>query len=233
MAEKKANWVLRSTIGVSLVVHFFLFLHISGIYNSQAISYIELAMDGLAKPNTRQLPVPRKQFKPPREVKTKQVRIRTPLVPKVVSDPMENPRPVPFNARINLPSLPETMTTAGLFVPDLGPGLQADALQSHEEKIEFTSAQDYFDMLNLRIQSARHYPEAARSRHIEGRVKVEFILLKDGSLSQVKVIKPARDESLNRAAQEAVQRATPFPMPPPYIFTPPITLQITILFELA
>jgi len=40
--EKRPNWLLRGLIGVSLAIHIVIFLHISGLYNSKALSYIEL-----------------------------------------------------------------------------------------------------------------------------------------------------------------------------------------------
>jgi protein TonB len=84
----------------------------------------------------------------------------------------------------------------------------------------------------LRIHSAKTYPKDAREQHIEGRVKVEFALKQDGNLSSIRVVTPSRHRGLDQAAIEAVKKAAPFPRPPAALFTPPLTLRITILFEL-
>jgi periplasmic protein TonB len=85
----------------------------------------------------------------------------------------------------------------------------------------------------MRIHSVKKYPESARSRHIQGRVKVKFVLLADGSLGDVQIVKSSRHKNLDEAAVNAVKKAAPFPKPPSFLFKTPVTLQVNILFELA
>ncbi|MCG8616017.1 MAG: energy transducer TonB, partial [Desulfobacterales bacterium] len=96
----------------------------------------------------------------------------------------------------------------------------------------FGSAGDYFDMLNLRINSAKTYPSAARERRIEGRVTVQFTLLADGSIREVKIVKSSRNRRLDKAAVQAVEKAAPYPRPPVRYLKPPATLKINLSFEL-
>ena len=125
--------------------------------------------------------------------------------------------------QIDLPSLPDNMDVAGYSMP---------GLKLANPVIQFTTAKEYFEMLNLRVNSFKEYPEFAKSRHIEGRVKVQFVLTEDGSMSNLKIIKSSRNKSLDNAAIEAIRKAAPFPRPPASLFSTPVTLSINILFEL-
>lgn len=233
---KKANWLLRGFILVSCVIHFFVFLHITGLYRNSAMSYIELSMHEISKPDVRNIPRPRIRQKRPDVTKVNTITARKFSVPKIRIDRIQTDKMDNSYERISMPKLPDHMDTAGFSVPKLTiekPAPPVPDIEPPEETIEFTSAKEYFDMLNLRIHSAKKYPESARSRHIEGRVKVGFVLHMDGSLSDVRVIKSSRHRNLDNAALEAVKNAAPLPRPPSFIFKEPVNLVVNILFELA
>ncbi len=101
-----------------------------------------------------------------------------------------------------------------------------------EEKIKFVTATDYFQMLNMLIRKEKKYPKSAKIKNQQGAVKVEFVLLSDGTLDNVKIVKSSYHRKLDNAAITAVKNAQPFPEPPLVMFKPPLTLQITILFKL-
>jgi TonB family protein len=61
-----------------------------------------------------------------------------------------------------------------------------------------------------RIRSARRYPELARRREIEGRVRVAFTVAPDGRVERISV-KRSADPLLDEAACDAVRRAAPLP----------------------
>ena len=61
-----------------------------------------------------------------------------------------------------------------------------------------------------KIARARHYPELARRRGLEGVVTVEFRVLPDGAVSGVRVRRGIA-AALDEAALDAVRRAAPFP----------------------
>ncbi|MCD4718619.1 MAG: energy transducer TonB [Desulfobacula sp.] len=231
--KKRPNLLLHGFILISLGIHVLIFLHVAGIYESRAISYIELSMHQISKPNVRVIPKPRMREKAPKVSVEKTVQVKKFHVPKIKIDAVEDYKTDQSYERISLPQLPEHMNAAGFSVPDLKIQSQVAEVPVHEEYVEFTSAREYFEMLILRIDYFKNYPESARSRYIQGRVKVEFVLNKDGSLSGIKIIKSSRHKNLDQAALEAVSKASPFPRPPLYIFNPPVRLQISILFELA
>jgi protein TonB len=122
---------------------------------------------------------------------------------------------------------------SAVAVPAAGFTPRPERVENADVQVEFTTAREYFEMLNMRIHSVKEYPESARSRHIQGRVKIKFVLLADGSLGDVQVVKSSRHKNLDEAAVNAVKKAAPFPTPPSFLFKTPVTLQINILFELA
>jgi protein TonB len=54
----------------------------------------------------------------------------------------------------------------------------------------------------------------ARKMGWEGRVVVAFLVLSDGSVRDVRVVKGSGHPALDRGAVEAVRKAAPFPSPP-------------------
>ncbi|MBU1343938.1 MAG: energy transducer TonB [Proteobacteria bacterium] len=226
---KRHNRLLSSFILISLGIHFFIFLHVAGIYNSHAISYIELSMQGISKPDHRVIPKPRVREAPPAVSEVKTLHVKDFKVPKIKIDVARVQKMDYTYNRVLYPRLPDDMNISGF----LGAGLRIQDPGTMDATVEYTTAKEYFEMLNLRVHSFKEYPESAKSRHIEGRVKVAFVLLKDGTLLDIKIVKSSRHKNLDEAAIEAIKRAAPFPKPPDFLFTPPITLQINILFELA
>jgi protein TonB len=233
--KKRPNWLLHGFIVLSLGVHILVFLHISGIYTTSAVAYIELSLDQISNPRVRSLPTPRVREKTPDVTREKMVQVKRFHVPRIrietAVDPENND---PENRdETPLPQLPEDMDVGGFAVAGLQVQNPAPQVLPLEEQFEFTTAREYFEMLNLRIHSFKEYPESAKSRHLEGRVKVQFVVSEDGSLADIKVLKSSRYKNLDEAAVAAVKRASPFPRPPAFLFRTPLTMQISILFELA
>lgn len=57
-SHMSVNWLLHGFILVSLGIHVLLFLHMAGIYENRAMSYIELSLQQVSKPSTRDIPSP-------------------------------------------------------------------------------------------------------------------------------------------------------------------------------
>ena len=227
---REVNWLLTGFILVSVVAHGILLLHVSGIYNSRTISYIELSMQSVSQPNTRRLPTPRSRRIPePKTLATPSSALPTPR-PVTVPPPL----PPPQLNQVDLPELPDQLNMGQYQVANLAPAPVPAAPQGPTggEVIQFATAREYFELLNLRINQMKTYPEMARSRHLQGRVKVEFVLGPNGQVSQVKLLKKCRHADLNQAALEAVGKAAPFPVPPARLLKTPVKLRVSILFEL-
>lgn len=226
--KRSSNRLLQGFILVSLAAHILIILHATGIYQSKALSYIELSLDQSSKPDIRVIPTPRIRRTDIRVAEVKTAQVKDFQVPKIQMD--ETPKPDSQDV-LNLPQLPDKMDASGLS----GSGLKMAGLNTGnaEGQVQFTSAKEYFEMLNLRVQRFKEYPESAKSAHIEGRVHIEFVLLNDGTLSDIKILKSSRHKNLDEAALEAIKKASPFPRPPAFLFKTPVTMRISILFELA
>jgi len=214
----KPNWLLRWLLGVSLVIHLILMGQIAGLYDARSLVFIDLALRNMSRPFSRDIPRPRlrpkDKLKPHETQKLKTVK-PVPCFKPLKLDPSEKDMPEGIGASISSPEIP------GL------PGIGAD----HAD-MAFTSARDYLELVKNTIQRAKQYPQMARTRQIEGRVSLQFIVGQDGSLKDVRVIGPCPHEILNAAALRAIRDASPFPRPPLRFFKGDIPLKIVINFEL-
>ncbi|WP_319407676.1 energy transducer TonB [uncultured Desulfosarcina sp.] len=222
------NWLLRTLIIFSLVAHTGIFIHISGIYHSSTLSYIEMTLQNIARPVTREIPRPRPRPKMPSPTdpvkKLNVVQRPLPRFKPLAMAPVESNLPDSLMEEISAPDMPQT---PGVDSTDWVPGPQAQ-----ETTGEFMTASSYLDMVRLKIESRKRYPDSAKSRSIEGRVTIRFILLTDGNVRDLTVTKSARSKALNVAALDAIQRAAPFPRPPSNLFKGDLPLELTIVFEL-
>jgi TonB family protein len=75
---------------------------------------------------------------------------------------------------------------------------------------------DYLEVLRDRILEVWDYPDGAEPG-LRGKVKLKFSIERDGSVSQVKVLKSSGYRVLDKGALEAIRRGSPFlPLPPEF-----------------
>jgi len=86
--------------------------------------------------------------------------------------------------------------------------------------------QSYLARLLAHIESHKHYPKAARRRHIEGEVNVSFKLLAEGQIDGLQVAGKRR--LLQKATHSAVTASLPLPAP-----TQELDLPMEINFTMA
>ncbi|OEU61925.1 MAG: hypothetical protein BA867_03625 [Desulfobacterales bacterium S5133MH16] len=222
VSKRRPNWLLRGLIGVSLAIHIVIFFHISGLYNSKALSYIELTMQNISKPTARAIPRPRHRPKPPKPRDVKRLKVfqcRMPRFKPIKMEPAEKNLPDSLMESISMPD------TASLQIADWTPG----ALVASGDCM---TAQSYLEMVRLKIERHKKYPDIARVKNIEGSVVVRFVITPDGGIREVEVAKRSRNRALDLAALRAVQNAAPFPKLPRHLFKGEIPLELTIVFEL-
>lgn len=225
--SNKPNWLLRGLIAVSLIIHSIIFLHVSGLYNSKALTYIELTMRDISKPSARSIPRPRYRPKTPQVQEVKKLNVTQRHIPRLKPIKMEPPEknlPDSLVEGIAMADIPETPSLA---VAGWSPGTLVDKTGG-----DFVTAQDYLDMVRLKIERHKKYPDVARVRNIEGRVVIRFIITLEGAVQEVEITKPSRNKDLDWAALRAVEDAAPFSKPPPRFFKGAIPLELTIVFEL-
>jgi len=202
-------------------------MHITNLYRSSMLTYIELTLKDISKPPVRSIPRPR-------------LRPKTPEQPSDVKRLKVSPRPIPefkpmrmAPVEADLPeslveriSMPDTTNVPGLNIYDWNP---ENLVTTDDQAITSSS---YLDMVRLKIESYKRYPKMARIMQIEGRVTISFTILLAGNAKSVKVVKSSKFNILDQAALNAVKNASPFPRPPVHLFKGEIPLKISLVFEL-
>jgi len=219
--KTKPNRLLHGLVGFSLAIHLVLFMHISGIYRSNAMSYIELTMQDISKPFTRSIPRPRYRPKAhPQPPDVKRLKVTQQLMPRlkpIKLEPAEKALPDSLVEGISMPDIP---ATSGVQIADWSPG----------ELVETSIG--YLEMVRLKIERHKEYPDTARIRQIEGSVTIRFVITPEGGIRALELAKTSRHKALDEAALRAVEAAAPFPKPPGHLFKGEVPLELTIVFEL-
>jgi protein TonB len=65
--------------------------------------------------------------------------------------------------------------------------------------------------IRRRIEQAKSYPDAARRDGIQGTVDLRFRVAGDGSVELVEILGSSGSPILDRASEETIRRAAPFP----------------------
>lgn len=80
--------------------------------------------------------------------------------------------------------------------------------------VEYAMPDSYLEMVRLKIERHKKYPDTAKIRQIEGNVTVRFTITPKGSVYRVEIVKSSEHSILDTAALKAVNNADPFPKPP-------------------
>jgi protein TonB len=118
----------------------------------------------------------------------------------------------------------------GISVPDIAAGSGVNIADWSLGELD--SSGSYLEMVRLKIEQHKSYPEMAKTGHIEGRVVIRFVITAEGDVRQLHVAKSSNQKVLDAAALRAVKDAAPFPKPPKHLYEGEIPLEITIVFEL-
>ncbi len=90
---------------------------------------------------------------------------------------------------------------------------------------KYTKAQ--FDHIQRGIQRQINYPRTAQRMGWEGKVVVEFLICKDGTVKNIKIVESSGFKALDKNAIASIKKAAPFPVPPI-----PAKLIIPVLYRL-
>lgn len=115
--------------------------------------------------------------------------------------------------------------------------LDDSVFEEEEEEEELTAENILIEQLylaKLKKWSHKHlrYPPRAFHRNLQGNVRVKVTINRDGKVVKSSIIERSPHDSLNREAEKANFRASPFPAMPTeiagtnYIFTVPVSFQI-------
>ena len=109
------------------------------------------------------------------------------------------------------------------------PAMEVPAVNSLPDK---QVVDNYLSFLRARIEQHKKYPLVARRRGLEGEVGLRFILAATGEVLKLEVLKSSGVVILDRAAVDAVRRATPFAEPPEGFIDGTLPVELTIVFRL-
>ncbi|MGM0644010.1 MAG: energy transducer TonB, partial [Thermodesulfobacteriota bacterium] len=216
---KKNGRVMQVTLIVSLAVHVLLFMHMSGVFESDSVSSIELTMRDVSKPFTRNIPRPRNRHNTPKVHDAEKVSVPDRQVPKpdIDTDMAESP----------------SLVTEAVSVPDTEGIRPAEASEigfEHQATPVFAKKADYFEMVRMRIETRKTYPESARKDQKQGGVSVRFTITREGNVKSVAIAESSGHDILDSAALSAVKDAAPLPRPPRNLFDDQLKVKITIMF---
>jgi TonB family protein len=91
---------------------------------------------------------------------------------------------------------------------------------------------DYLGTLQSMIASAKKYPESARKSGQEGKVTVQFTVMKNGNVKNIQLVSKTNYRDLNEEAIEAVKRAAPFSSLPDEMDKPFLDIILPFRFKL-
>jgi protein TonB len=237
--ENDQNRRLPAVIGVSMLLHIIVLALLGLIKTPAPLSVIELSMMTPVPPMVKAIPRP--AVKPQNPVKPRpQVMAKSSAhaakAPEI-HNPDAAPAPTPTDA-----VLPDVTSSDGgvsapvtsaehVGTPD-GSGTKGSIGNGLGKVQSFFSKQDYFNLVRSNIEANKIYPERARRRMIEGKVTVRFIIMTDGQVSSVAIVKHSGDMTIDKAALKAISDSAPFAQPPSDLFTGPLPMEITIAFKL-
>lgn len=89
----------------------------------------------------------------------------------------------------------------------------------------------YYYHLSLTIKGYTHYPPEMVNEHKEGMVYVSFVLHRNGSIANLKVVESSGDKRFDKTALDAIRKSAPFPKFPAAISENKITLYLPVSFE--
>jgi periplasmic protein TonB len=225
---RRSNRLFKGILILSAGIHTVLFLHIGGIYRSQALSVIELTIQDVPKPAERNIPRPLPRVtqhpEPVNLSRTVHPVAPIPSVKPIEIESLESPlsdRIMERSKSVSAPQAPRAVI----------PGVDFIAAGSSSFS-GYNTSDAYLEMVRSRIETRKRYPQQARASFKEGRVLVRFTVAADGGIRSLGVGKSSKTKVLDEAALQAVRSAAPFPAPPRRLFKGEIPLELTIVFEL-
>jgi len=226
----KPNWLLRGLILFSVGVHLLPLMQMTHLSRPRNISRIELTMKQISSPFQRQIPKPRPRFKslvdPDEQIVAGALGERhTPMKPLqyAMPAPIDPDRLMGKNQTPRIPVVEDTDVAEWQDEPEVSSG----SVPSVAERRVMTEGV-YTDLIQKKIEALKQYPKRAQRRNDQGVVKIVFTIGNNGEIVSARIIKSSGSRILDRAAMDAVKKASPFASPP----NGSIIIQLPIKFEL-
>lgn len=224
------NRRLYILIALSLMAHAALIFQAGFVKTRRTVS-IELTLEQIPTPPARVAAAPPPPL--PRPVAPRITEPPKPTPPEPQIAPVATPLPEPPET-IKVPEAPPVRHAppAAPVAENPPPPEPAEVAPAPSLAPDPGVVSRYLNAVRTRIEGQKKYPLVARRRGREGKVGLRFFLLADGRIEKLAVTTGSGVDSLDRAAVEAVRRATPFTGAPEGLIKEPIPLELTIVFKL-
>ena len=200
--RKGPNQLLRGLIIVSLCIHTLILMHITDLYKSKSLQYIELNLRQEKKALSRGIP-------------------RPPMLSRAENKKSSREKAVWMDS-IQIPDLNQM---------SFGQGDTQLSSSLMEGITGMSKKGDYYEMIRLKIDQKKKWIKETDGTYKEGVVTLGFIIDLDGNIKDLKIVKPSPFRSLNEAALQAVRDSIPFLKPPPNLFKNEIPFELTVRFN--
>lgn len=205
-------------VGLSLTLHASLLIQSGaqlGVKNaSESVTPLVTRLNFYQPPRAPIESVQKVEPVKPKKIVTKKA--SKPLKKKIEKKPKLEPKPEPEPVKVEKKLVQATPQSQG-------------QLSNNKPALLMNKKRAYMQELLAHIENFKFYPRSARSRGIEGDIQVLFELMADGSIRALKVA--GGRSVLQRATQQAVQKAVPLPLPPLELSVPR-KVEFTIQYRL-
>ena len=93
--------------------------------------------------------------------------------------------------------------------PSAGPIVTKSPILKKERYLK-----EHFHYVNETVQGKITYPRIARKMGWQGKVLISFVICKDGSVKDIRIVESSGFNALDKNAVEAIRKGAPFPRPP-------------------
>jgi periplasmic protein TonB len=148
--------------------------------------------------------------------------------PDLVIAPPEEQEKVPQR---QVPRPPAPTTAAPQVVPEQTASVPAAPMQALPKRDDSKGLQRWGGQISASIKRNLRFPETSRARREQGVAQVSFVLDRQGRVLESRVVRSAGTTALDQEALAVLQRAQPFPPPPPDTPGERLPLTVPIIFE--
>jgi periplasmic protein TonB len=246
--EGDGKWYLGLTMAISIGIHVLIGVYLSTVTVTRSLTVTDLTFQDSSEPLPRSIPRPRPMLKELpnaediadlRDIKVSQRPI--PPIEPIRTESVQRSRSLGATfagmtdlggpgEKIEIPVVPGVPVVQG--GTGIGQWTPKDLRQIGNFAQDYLTPQSYLEMVKLKIERNKEYPEKAKTRQIQGRVTVHFVITAEGELKTAQITKSSMHATLDDAAVKAVKNAAPFPKPPARFFKGEIPMTITVVFEL-
>jgi periplasmic protein TonB len=130
-----------------------------------------------------------------------------------------------------VPRPPAPTTAAPQVVPDQTAAIPAAPLQALPKRDDSKGLQRWGGQVSASIKRHLRFPEISRGRPEQRVAQVSFVLDRQGRVLESRLVRSAGTAALDQEALAVLQRAQPFPPPPPDTPGERLPLTVPIIFE--